>query len=145
MSSTPISDFQLDRELDRDTHLIGDLDLCRVLLMDDARWPWLVLVPRRAAMRELYDLADKDQMLLMREAAQVGRRLMAEFKGEKLNVGALGNVVPQLHLHLVVRTKTDAVWPKPVWGQFPRTHYDPATVRELVPRISASLGLPEPD
>jgi len=139
-----MDDFSLDPQLDRDTHLIGDLDLCRVLLMDDQRWTWLILVPRRDGKREVFDLESPDQTLLMREAAQVGRLLMAEFKGEKLNMAALGNVVPQLHLHLVVRRTDDPAWPKPVWGIFPRQLYAPEVARELVPRIAAMLGLPEP-
>lgn len=137
--------FELDPQLDRDTHLIGDLSLCRVLLMDDARWPWLVLVPRRAGVRELFELSDSDRTLLMREVSQVGQALM-EFTGaHKLNVAALGNVVPQLHLHLVARRTDDTNWPNVVWGLFPRKHYDPATLRELIPKAAARLGLPEPD
>lgn len=137
--------FELHRELDRDTHLIGDLDLCRVLLMDDARWPWLILVPRRDGLREVFDLASADQMLLMRECAQVGAAFMKFSGGEKLNLAALGNVVPQLHVHLVARKSTDHAWPKPVWGLFPRQLYEPATLRDLIPQVAACLGLPEPE
>lgn len=139
-----MDDFELDPALDRDTHFIGDLDLCRVLLMDDKRWTWLVLVPRRAGKREVFDLESPEQTLLMREASQVGRLLITEFKGDKLNLAALGNVVPQLHVHLVVRRTDDAAWPKPVWGIFPRQQYEPETVRDLVPKLAQMLGLPEP-
>lgn len=138
-------EFELDPQLDRDTHLIGDLGLCRVLLMDDARWPWLVLVPRRAGVRELFELGDADRTLLMREVAQVGQALI-EFTGaHKLNVAALGNVVPQLHVHLVARRTDDVNWPNVVWGLFPRKHYDPAALRDLIPKAAARLGLPEPE
>jgi diadenosine tetraphosphate (Ap4A) HIT family hydrolase len=140
-----MDDFSLDPHLDRDTLFIGDLDLCRVQLMDDSRWPWLVLVPRRADKREIYDLDHSDQVLLMREVAQVGAVFMKLTGGEKLNVAALGNVVPQLHIHLVARKSTDFAWPKPVWGLFPRQQYEPAAIRDLVPRIASSLGLPEPE
>ena len=137
--------FELDPQLERDTHLVGDLALCRVLLMDDARWPWLVLVPRRAGKRELFDLDDGERTLLMREVAQVGQALMRHTGGHKLNVAALGNVVPQLHVHLVVRKTDDVNFPNVVWGLFPRKHYDAVALRALVPELAACFGLPEPD
>jgi diadenosine tetraphosphate (Ap4A) HIT family hydrolase len=137
--------FELHSQLEADTYPIGDLDLCRVLLMDDARWPWLILVPRRADKRELYDLEPADQVLLTREVAQAGAAFMKLTGGEKLNVAALGNVVPQLHVHLVSRRSTDHAWPKPVWGLFPRQQYEPAVVRDLLPQVAVCLGLPEPE
>lgn len=140
-----MADFELDPQLERDTHLIGDLAMCRVLLMDDRRWPWLILVPRRPGVRELFELDDGDRTLLMREVAQVGQVFMHHVGGHKLNVAALGNVVPQLHVHLVARKTDDVNWPNVVWGLFPRQHYDAAALRELVPALAERFGLPEPE
>ena len=137
--------FELHPQLANDTHLVGDLPLCRVLLMDDARWPWLILVPRRPGARELFDLDDGDRTLLMREVAQVGQVFMHHTSGHKLNVAALGNVVPQLHVHLVVRKTEDVNFPNVVWGLFPRQHYDAAALRDLVPQLAERFGLPEPE
>jgi diadenosine tetraphosphate (Ap4A) HIT family hydrolase len=143
--SDPAAGFELDPQLERDTIVVGDLPLCRVLLMDDARWPWLILVPRRAGVRELFELNDDDQVTLVREVSQAGSALMALSRGEKLNVAALGNVVPQLHVHLVARRSDDPAWPNVVWGLFPRQHYQPEAMRDMLPRVADSLGLPEPD
>lgn len=110
------TDFTLHERLAADTHVVGDLALCRVLLMNDARFPWLILVPRRDALREVYELASEDQALLWSEATQLGELLMHGFSGNKLNIATLGNQVPQLHVHVIVRHQDDAAWPGPVWG-----------------------------
>jgi len=140
-----MAEFELDPQLDRDCHLIGDLGICRVLLMDDARWPWLVLVPRRDGAREVFDLDDGDRTLLMREVSQVGQAFMHFTGGHKLNVAALGNAVSQLHVHLVSRRTDDVNWPNVVWGLFPRQQYDAGVLRDLIPQLAAKFGLPEPD
>ena len=117
--------FVLDPRLATDTHLIGDLPLSQLRLFDDARFPWFVLVPRIAGARELIDLDDGDQRTLLAEISRVGRVLESELRPDKLNVAALGNVVPQLHVHVIARFTNDAAWPHPVWGRGERVAYEP--------------------
>ncbi len=109
--------FKLDPQLAADTFLVGDLPLCQMLLMNDARYPWVILVPRRADITEVYQLPMQEQQLLWQESALVAEKLMILTQADKMNLAALGNVVSQLHLHHVARFKTDFAWPKPVWGQ----------------------------
>ena len=113
-----MDEFSLHPRLASDCHPLGDLPLSRVLLLDDSRYPWLILVPRRPDIREIYQLDAADRESLLEESCQVGEFMMRAFKGEKLNIGALGNLVPQLHLHHIVRNSTDPAWPGPVWGAF---------------------------
>ena len=115
--------FVLDARLAADTHLIGDLPLSQLRLFDDARFPWFVLVPRIAGARELIDLDEGDQRTLLAEINRVGRVMETEFRPDKLNVAALGNVVPQLHVHVIARFTNDAAWPHPVWGRGERVAY----------------------
>jgi diadenosine tetraphosphate (Ap4A) HIT family hydrolase len=132
-----VSDFVLDARLAGDTIPVGDLALSSVLLLDDARFPWLVLVPRRPGASELTDLAEEDAAALMREvrlAVGVMERLS---KPDKVNVGALGNVVAQLHVHVVGRFRSDPAWPGPVWGHGSRQPYPPHAAAALVERAGA--------
>lgn len=135
--------FSLHPQLAADNVLIGDWPLSRVLWMNDAQYPWLILVPRRAGIRELYELSDADQQQLLRESLAAGRVMMDSFAGHKLNVAALGNVVPQLHLHHVVRRPGDAAWPAPVWGRHPAQAYEQAALdaclAQLRPRLAAAF------
>lgn len=108
--------FSLDPRLEADTRHALDLPLCRLLLMRDARWPWLILVPRRAGIVELFDMDEDDRRALLAETTLVAQALSAATGAEKINVGALGNVVRQFHLHVVARSAGDPNWPKPVWG-----------------------------
>ena len=116
--------WTLHPQLDRDTASIGDLPLSRVLIINDANYPWLLLVPRRANIVELIDLDDVAQAQLMTEVTRVARALRAVTDCDKLNIAALGNVVPQLHVHVIARFRSDAAWPKPVWGVAPPRPYD---------------------
>jgi diadenosine tetraphosphate (Ap4A) HIT family hydrolase len=127
-------DFVLDPRLAGDTHRVGDLELSRVLLMDDARFPWLILVPRRADLRELTDLDTGDQQRLLAEIDRCARVLHALEKPDKLNIAALGNVVAQLHVHVIARRASDAAWPRPVWGFGER---EPYTTDALPQRLAA--------
>lgn len=111
-----MSDFRLDPRLEADSRFVADGPLSQLRVMDDARFPWLLLVPRVAGATEWIDLDGGAQRLLLAELNQVSALLKAEPGVEKLNLGALGNVVPQLHLHLVGRRTGDAAWPGPVWG-----------------------------
>jgi diadenosine tetraphosphate (Ap4A) HIT family hydrolase len=134
--------FVLDDRLARDTFVIGDLPLSRVLLMQDARWPWLILVPRREGMVELIDLEPADQTQLMDEAGRAARFLKGHASPDKINVGALGNIVRQLHLHVVARAVGDPVWPAPVWGQGAATPYQDAAAQALIAAARSEMGIP---
>jgi diadenosine tetraphosphate (Ap4A) HIT family hydrolase len=117
-------DFELDPRLDDDSLFLTDWPLCRVLRMNDRAYPWLILVPRRTAKRELIDLSTADQALLLGEIGQACRAIQKALKPEKLNVGALGNVVPQLHVHVIGRFTDDPAWPRPIWGVQPPQPFD---------------------
>jgi diadenosine tetraphosphate (Ap4A) HIT family hydrolase len=118
------SPFELHPHLAADTAPVCDLPLCRVLLMDDARFPWLILVPRVADAVEIVDLPEADQVTLIREIGAASRAVRAVAPCDKLNVGALGNIVTQLHIHVVGRVVGDPAWPGPVWGSGPARPYD---------------------
>ena len=109
--------FALHPRLMADTAFIADWELSRVLLMNDARYPWIVLVPRRADLTELFDLDAAERGVLMAETARASERLKDWAKADKINVGAIGNLVPQLHVHVVARKIGDEAWPAPVWGR----------------------------
>lgn len=110
------STFALHPQLSADTFQIGDWPLCRLLRMNDRTYPWLILVPKVADIREIIDLAEEDQQRLMTEIARAGRALRDLSAADKLNVAALGNAVPQLHVHIIARFKADPAWPRPIWG-----------------------------
>jgi diadenosine tetraphosphate (Ap4A) HIT family hydrolase len=116
--------FVLHPQLERDTTPLGDLPLSRVLIINDANYPWLLLVPRRAGAVELIDLGEVERAQLMSEIALVSSALKEVTECDKLNVAALGNAVPQLHVHIIARRKTDKAWPKPVWGAVPPISHD---------------------
>ena len=109
-------DFELDPRLDNDSLFLMDWPLCRVLRMNDRAYPWLILVPRRTGKSELIDLSSADQGLLLGEIGQASRAIRRALKPQKLNVAALGNVVPQLHIHVIGRFIDDPAWPRPIWG-----------------------------
>ncbi len=131
--------FALDPQLIADTHRVGDLDFTRVLLMDDARFPWLILVPRMPGLRELIDLSLDDQHRLLDEINRVAHVLHAIAKPDKLNIAMLGNVVSQLHVHVIARFATDEAWPKPVWGVGARVSYAADARRERIDALRAGL------
>jgi diadenosine tetraphosphate (Ap4A) HIT family hydrolase len=135
--------WSLHPQLENDTAPVGDLALSRLLAIDDADYPWLILVPRRVGMIEIADLGD-DASLLMAEIVQVSRILERVTRCDKLNVAAIGNVVPQLHVHVVARRKDDPLWPKPIWGVAPSRPGDAATFARFVARIREGLGLAQP-
>jgi diadenosine tetraphosphate (Ap4A) HIT family hydrolase len=128
-------------QLERDTAPVGDMPLCRVLLIDDANYPWLLLVPRRHEIVEIVDLDYIEQAQLMTEIAHASRSLKAMTGCDKINVAALGNVVPQLHVHVIARSRGDAAWPKPVWGVAPARAYEQAALGELVASLRQRLAL----
>ena len=135
--------FELAPQLAADTQRIGALELCDVLLMKDSQYPWLILVPRVPQIIEVYQLSTEQQQQLQEETSAVGEAIMNLFRGNKLNIGALGNMVPQLHVHLIVRFRGDPAWPAPVWGANPRTAYAPAVLAATVEQIQQCLsGIP---
>ncbi|MFA7834554.1 HIT domain-containing protein [Aeromonas dhakensis] len=121
--------FELHSRLQADTRLLGDLSLCRVLLAKDSQYPWLILVPRVANLREIHHLAPAQQQQLMEESCAVATLMEQALRPDKINVAALGNLVPQLHLHHVARFSTDKAWPGPIWGAHPSLPYDESTLQ----------------
>ncbi len=132
-------DFVVDARLRADTRHVASLELCDVLLMNDARFPWLVLVPRRPGMVEICDLAATEQATLWQEANHAAQALRAVAPFDKLNLGALGNIVRQLHVHVVGRREGDAAWPGPVWGSGPALPYDEDSLGTLKLRLQGEL------
>lgn len=135
-----IDAFALDPRLFTETVPVGDLALSSVLLMDDARFPWLILVPRRAGLSELTDLTSEDAAALMEETRVAVGVMQALAQPDKVNVGALGNVVPQLHVHVIGRFLLDPAWPHPVWGVGSRNPYPPHARIQMVERLGALFG-----
>ena len=134
-------DFALHERLEADTAFISDLPLTRVLLMRDARYPWLILVPRRPGAVDLDSLAQDDLRDLFLEARSASLALKRLFTPDRINVGALGNMVTQLHLHVIARFEDDDAWPGPVWGAHPALPYDAATLEERLHQLRAALTL----
>ncbi|HTT97369.1 MAG TPA: HIT family protein [Rhizomicrobium sp.] len=132
-------DFELHPRLAADTAFVMDWTLCRVLLMNDARYQWLILVPRRDAVTEIFELCPEDREMLMAEIALAGERLKHFSQAAKINVGALGNLVPQLHIHVIARNSGDAAWPGPVWGQGNAELYAAGALQNLVGELVKAL------
>ena len=131
--------FDIHPDLRRDCFEIGKFPLCRVLVMNDANFPWFILVPARADVREIYQLSPADQLQLLHESSYLAQQLALEFNADKMNIAALGNITPQLHLHHIVRYRSDAAWPKPVWGQRPATPYTATQRADLIARLKRCL------
>lgn len=134
--------FELDPRLAADSLPLLDWPLCTLRLMNDARYPWVLLIPRRPGLRELYELNETDRIQCGCESLALSEALMRHFNGHKLNVAALGNVVPQLHIHHIVRFETDDAWPAPVWGRHPALPYALAQLATRVDQLSALLERP---
>nr|WP_232233366.1 HIT domain-containing protein [Pseudomonas putida] len=125
----------MDSRLQQDSLVLGDFPLSRLLLSKDANYPWFILVPRRADVSELFQLDLADQQQLWKETTLLAEALKGEFLADKMNVATLGNVVSQLHMHVVVRHRGDAAWPAPVWGKVPALDYAPAQVDAIRQRL----------
>src|SRR6056297_3184625 len=134
-----LSMFKLDERLQRDTFPIASLLLCEVLLLNNAHYPWLILAPRRESVTEIYQLEPADRDQLWRESHQLSVWMARFFQFDKLNIGALGNVVSQLHLHHVGRQKNDPAWPGPVWGHGARVSYRSEQVEGLIAAIRSGM------
>lgn len=131
--------FKLDSRLQNDTHFVCDLTLCRVLLMNDSQFPWLILVPMQNDVAEIIDLSEAQQHTLLKESAVVQNVMKNRFAPFKLNVAAIGNVVRQLHVHHVARFEDDVAWPKPVWGNQPTVAYSDDEARKLVKALHCDI------
>ncbi len=123
--------FSLAKELQRDCIELADWPLCKVLLMNDSQYPWFILVPREAGVKEIIDLSEQQQIMLLQESAKLSKLLQQVFSPDKLNVAVLGNMVPQLHIHHIARFKSDAAWPAPVWGKLPAIPYSDEQISAL--------------
>jgi diadenosine tetraphosphate (Ap4A) HIT family hydrolase len=132
--------WALHPQLAGDSHPVAGFALCELRLMDDANYPWLVLVPRVADATELVDLDPPQQATLMDEISRVSRVMRQLFRPHKLNVAALGNVVPQLHVHVIARQTDDPAWPAPVWGRVQARAYEPESLVQRVRMLRSALG-----
>tara|TARA_R110000868_G_scaffold120270_2_gene319216 strand:- start:9690 stop:10121 length:432 start_codon:yes stop_codon:yes gene_type:complete len=131
--------FVLDSRLQQDTVWLGDYPLCSLLLMNDAQYPWFILVPRREDVSELFQLDAGDQSLLWLETTGLAEVLKDCFSADKMNVATLGNMVSQLHMHVIVRRREDAAWPAPVWGKHPAQAYTAEQLAALKARLRLVL------
>lgn len=127
-----MSEFALNEKLEADTWLICDLPLSRMLLMNDSRYPWIILVPRVEGLTEIHQLAEDDQRQLLKESNRVSKFILESFPVFKMNVGVLGNIVSQLHVHHIGRNEKDPAWPGPVWGHSPAVAYTDDEARQVV-------------
>lgn len=128
-------DFTLHAQLEADTIKLGALPLCDVLLMDNAVWPWVILVPRRAGMTEIHDLCPTDQKCLTEEISQISTALKKITGSDKMNIANIGNMVAQLHIHIIGRLTIDPAWPNPVWGSPHKRPWDKADVKQLIANL----------
>jgi len=135
-----LSEFELDGRVARDSDLIATLDLCQLRIQNDSRWPWLVMVPQRADMTEIFELSEADQAHLSAEVNQVAAALKEITGATKINVGALGNIVRQLHVHVIARFEGDANWPGPIWGYGSAEPYDGEKRQALMNRLMEKLS-----
>lgn len=131
--------FDLHPQLEQDSILIGRFGLCQIRLIDDSAYPWVILVPEREGITEIHQLSIEDRSLLAEESAFLSATLAQLFEADKMNVAALGNMVPQLHIHHIVRHKTDPAWPAPIWGKQPMTPYDEKEREAVADKVAAAL------
>jgi diadenosine tetraphosphate (Ap4A) HIT family hydrolase len=140
-----VAGWSLHPQLEHDTAPVGDLALSCILSINDADYPWLILVPRRAGVTEIADLGTDDAAQLTAEITQVSRVFKHVTRCDKLNIAAIGNIVPQLHIHIVARRKDDPLWPKPIWGVAPPRAGDGSAFARFLAAIRDGLGLVTPD
>lgn len=133
--------FQLHPQLQKDCINLGRLQLCRVLLMNDKQFPWFILVPEIVGKKEIFELDNAQRTLLLEESCLLAERLNDCFKADKINIATIGNKVPQLHVHHIVRFQSDKAWPAPVWGMFDAVPYSTEELTNLVSLINALIPL----
>jgi len=133
--------FRLDEQLANDTTLVGDLPLSSVLLMNDSRFPWAIVVPRREGLVDLHDMTEADRNRLMSESVAVSIALQKLTGAAKMNIAALGNVVRQLHVHVIARQQDDEAWPRPIWGVGTSTPYADGEAQACAAALKGALGI----
>ncbi len=131
--------FQLHPRLQADSLAITELQLCELRLLNDSQYPWFILVPKRPDITEIYQLSETDQQLLQQESSLIAKTMAELFKADKMNIAAIGNMVPQLHIHHIARYKTDIAWPAPVWGKFDAVTYSEQQYTKISSQILAAL------
>ncbi|MBT9371539.1 HIT family protein [Rhizobium sp. CSW-27] len=135
-----MSAFELDARLERDSEFVTALGLCQLRLLKDSRWPWLMLVPQRADKTEIFELAPLDQAMLTFETNMIAEALKKVTGAKKINIGALGNVVSQLHVHVVARNEGDANWPGPIWGFGTAVPYDDPAKQAFLKALNEAMS-----
>jgi len=131
--------FEIDPRLAETSYPVGDWTLSHVRLVDDARWPWLLLIPRRKGAVELFDLPEHDRSVLIEEAARAARIVRDLIDADKTNVATLGNQVPQMHVHVIGRKIGDAAWPGPVWGVGEAVAHEPEALRQCIESVASKM------
>ncbi len=131
--------FELHSRLATDTLMVGEFELCQLLIHRDANYPWFILVPKRSSVTEVYHLSEEDRMQLMKESCMLAEALVDVFSPDKINIATLGNMVPQLHIHHVARYTTDAAWPNPIWGALPTKEYEKDVLEQRIESVANVL------
>lgn len=131
--------FQLHPQLEQDCIDIGRFDLCRLLIMNDSSYPWFILVPEKADLTEIYQLSKHERVQMTEESCLLAENLAALYRADKMNIAAIGNLVPQFHIHHIVRYKTDKAWPAPVWGKFDSVPYTQDQIDYHIARVKNQL------
>ncbi|QPK63927.1 HIT domain-containing protein [Methylomonas sp. LL1] len=134
-----MSNFLLHPRLQQDCFIVADLALSKILLMNDNQYPWFILVPRRPGITEIHQLQEADRHQLLTESCLLAESLTALYQPDKLNIAAIGNLVPQLHLHHVARYKTDKAWPAPIWGKFDSCAYSEQEAQTQITQLRDTL------
>ncbi len=132
--------FQLHPRLQQDCITLGQFNLSQLLLCNDSQYPWFILVPQRPDISEIFQLSAIDQQLLQQESSLLAKVLASLYKADKMNIAAIGNIVPQLHIHHIVRYKTDIAWPAPVWGKYDAAPYNKEQQQKVIVQIKNILG-----
>ena len=133
--------FQLHLRLKEDCIAIGRFELCQLLMMNDSQYPWFILVPEKAGIKEIYQLNKPERHTLTEESSYLAENLAVLYKADKMNIAAIGNLVPQLHIHHVVRYQTDKAWPAPIWGKFPAAPYSQQQITDNIAKIKGQLKI----
>ena len=133
--------FQLHPRLKEDCIAVGRFDLCQLLMMNDSQYPWFILVPEKAGLTEIYQLGKAERQILTEESSYLAENLAALYQADKMNIAAIGNLVPQLHIHHVVRYQTDKAWPAPIWGKFTAVPYTQLQMTDALAQVKQQLKL----
>jgi diadenosine tetraphosphate (Ap4A) HIT family hydrolase len=132
--------FQLHPRLQQDCIPVGRFKLCRLLMMNDSQFPWFILVPEQADVSEIYQLAKTDRQILIEESSRLAEMLADVYQADKMNIATIGNMVPQLHIHHVVRYRRDKAWPQPVWGKLAAVPYTEQQIMENLTLVKTRLA-----